>query len=414
MFPGLIGAIIIGGIALFTGAVAVSRLLYICEPNEVLIFSGKKSKPGYKLIHSGRKIRIPLFEEVDRLDLTNMVIDLSVSNAYSKGGIPLSIKGVANVKIGSHPPHINNGIERLMGMTRAQIAQIARENLEGNLRGVLATLTPEEVNTDRMKFAQELLDEAEQDMTRIGLVLDTLKIQSVTDDRGYLDSLGRRQSAELQMNSRIAEAENRAEARIKDAANNQTKAIAKVKAEMDVSRAEAERRILDAQTKGQAMIAEQRSQIGSAVAKAEANIDVQKARLEQVKRKLDADVIKPAQARRAELQAKATADAAKIVEEGKANAAALRELLATWRSAGDAARSVFMMQQFDTVFDSLLSTVQDIDIDKVTMIDASVSKVDENGSLPMRAASGTEQLKQTLGVDVPAMLTAMAATKAGS
>src|SRR5438270_918676 len=81
---------------------------------------------------------------------------------------------------------------------------VARETLEGNLRGVLATLTPEEVNTDREKFAQELLHEADHDLAKLGLELDTLRIQHISDDKGYLDSIGRRQTAELLKRSRIA------------------------------------------------------------------------------------------------------------------------------------------------------------------------------------------------------------------
>ncbi len=77
-------------------------------------------------------------------------------------------------------------------MTREQIMAVARETLEGNLRGVLSTLTPEEVNQDREKFAGELLHEADHDLARLGLELDTLKIQHVSDDKGYLDSIGRR------------------------------------------------------------------------------------------------------------------------------------------------------------------------------------------------------------------------------
>lgn len=73
-------------------------------------------------------------------------------------------------------------------------ARMAKETLEGNLRGVLATLTPEEVNADKIKFAQSLLTEAEDDRRHIGLELDTLKIHDVSDEVSYPDSIGRRQS----------------------------------------------------------------------------------------------------------------------------------------------------------------------------------------------------------------------------
>jgi flotillin len=401
--------IVLLGMGIVAGGITLSNLLEICEPNEVLVFSGSSGGKGYEVVHSGKKLRIPLFHRVDRLDVTNIVIDLNVSNAYSKGGIPLNIKGVANVKIASHQPLIANAVERFLGMSRDEVARVAKETLEGNLRGVLARLTPEQVNNDRRTFAEELSEEAEIDLSRMGLTLDTLKIQSVNDDKSYLDSIGRKQSAELIMNSRVAEAENRSEAAIRDADNQLKKAIAKIEAQKDIAKADAERRILDAKTRGEAMVAEEQSRIGAAVAKASASLDVQRARLEQVKRQLAADVIQPAQANKAELEAQAKGNAAKIIEDGKANVDALRALLETWQNAGDAARPIFMLQQFDAIMDSMMSTIQEIDIDKITIIDSKLESVDRQGSLPMKAASGAEQVKQTLGLDLPRMLQGLAA-----
>ncbi len=199
-------------VALLVLVIILRRMVYICPPNAVLIFSGGHHKLadgrtiGYRVVQGGRGIRIPLVEVVDRMDLTNMMIELKVGGAYSKGGIPLNVQGVANVKVSSKNDQLANAIERLLGMNRDQIMSIARETLEGNLRGVLSTLTPEEVNTDREKFAGELLHEADHDLARLGLELDTLKIQHVSDDKGYLSSIGRRQTAELFKRSRIAEA----------------------------------------------------------------------------------------------------------------------------------------------------------------------------------------------------------------
>jgi flotillin len=393
-------------------AIVMTNLIEICQPNEVLIFSGS-GKRGYQIVHSGRKIRIPLIHIVDRMDVTNMSIDINVTNAYSKDGIPLSVRGVANVKVGTRPPLINNAIERFLGMPREQIIQIAKETLEGNLRGVLATLTPEQVNEDRLTFAQSLLDEAEHDLRALGLELDTLKIQSVSDDKGYLDSIGRRQSAALMMNSRIAEAENLAKASVQDAENQLKKAIAKIDAQAKIAEADARRRIADAQTRGEAMVAEERARVAAAIAKAQADIEVQRARIEQVKRQLQADVIKPAHARKAELEHQARANVAATLEEGRANAEALRSLIQTWKEAGDAARPIFVLQQFDAIFNAMMSTIQQIKIDKITVIDQEIKDIDSHGSLPMRAASTSEQVKQTLGVDLPALLAGMAGTGKG-
>ena len=387
--------------------VAVTQLTEVCEPSEVLVFSGSRGK--YELLHSGRKMRNPLIHKIDRIDVTNMVIDLNVGNAYSKGGIPLTVRAVANVKIGSREPHIHNAVERFLGMSRKEIMEVAQETLEGNLRGVLAAMTPEEVNDDRITFAKNLTDEAEVDLEKLGLEMDTLNVQSVKDNQDYLDSIGRQQSASLLMKSRVAEAHNRAEASEEDAENQEKRAIAKVEAQMKIAQAEARRRIADAETRAEAMVAEERGQVGALVAKARANLDVQRARLEQVKRQQAADVIQPAQAKKAELEAQAKAKAAQFTEEGKANVIALQELINTWNAAGESARPVFLMQQFDTILDAMMSTVKDIDIGKVTVIDSDVDRIDRQGALPLKAASGSEQIKETLGMDIPKMLQGLAA-----
>ena len=159
----------VGGGALVLAVIAVAiilkRMIYICPPNEVLIFSGSHHKVdertiGYRVVQGGRGVRIPLIEVVDRMDLTNMVIELRVQGAYSKGGIPLNVQGVANVKISGESPALDNAIQRFLGKPRTRIMQIAKETLEGQLRGVLATLTPEQVNGEKDTFARELQKES--------------------------------------------------------------------------------------------------------------------------------------------------------------------------------------------------------------------------------------------------------------
>ena len=403
---------IMGGalaVAALVVIIIVTRLIYICPPNEVLIFSGTHRRVsdtddrvvGYRLVQGGRGIRIPLLEKVDRMNLTNMIIDLRVSGAYSKGGIPLNVQGVANVKVSSQTANLANAIERFLGRTREEIMGVARETLEGNLRGVLATLTPEEVNNDREKFARELLHEADHDLAKLGLELDTLKIQHVSDDKGYLDSLGRRQTAELIKKSRIAEAENQALSAERSATNLQNQEIARVEADIATVRAEAQRRIVEAQTRKDALIAEQKGAVLSQLAKATAAVEVQHARLAQVRYQLVADRIKPAEAKRSQMIEQARGTAAKLVEEGKATASAIRSLAKTWGEAGDDARQIFIAQKLTKLIGTMMSTVGEIQIDKVTMIDKELSGGD---NLAVRAAVTAEQLKHTTGVDLPALI----------
>lgn len=400
-------------VAIVVIAMIVSRIIYICPPNEVLIFSGGHRKipgqdkvVGYRAIQGGRGIRIPMIEVVDRMNLTNMIIELRVMGAYSKGGIPLNVQGVANVKISSKSAQLANAIERFLGYSREQIMAVARETLEGNLRGVLSTLTPEEVNQDREKFASELLHEADHDLAKLGLELDTLKVQSVSDDKGYLDSIGRRQTAELLKKSRISEAENHALANENAAANFQNQEIAKIDAQIATARADGARRVVEAQTRKGALVAESKGQVLALVAKANAEVDVQKARLAQVRFQLIADRVKPAEAKKAQMVAHARGVASKIVEEGKASAAAIRSLGETWGKAGDSARQIFVAQKLQRLVNTMMSTVGEIPIDKVTVIDRELAA---NGSnFAVKAAVTSEQLKQMLGVDVAAAVQRLA------
>lgn len=409
------GLLVIAGLAVglfIVLSMVVARLLYICQPNEVLIFSGGQHasgarRVGYHIVKGGRAMRVPLLERVDRMDLTNMPIEVQVRGAYSKGGIPLNIHGIANCKIAGEQPVLDNAIERFLGVDRGRIMAVAKETLEGNLRGVLATLTPEEVNEDKIKFAQSLLSEAEDDLRRIGLELDTLKIQDVSDEVGYLDSIGRKQSAEVQKKALIAEARAKAESAVRSASNRQETEISRVEAQLGTLRADNARRMADAQTKAIALVAEAQGQVASQVARAEAELDLQKARVEQVRRQLQADVLEPARAQKAAAEAAARGQAAQIVEQGRATASAMDQIAESWRQVGGNARNVFLMQKVDQLMRMVMYTVQDLKIEKLTVLGGIGGASDGNGlgggsDLTGRLIAASEQIKAVTGVDLTA------------
>jgi flotillin len=398
----LIGA---GILFVFVLLIVMIKLMYICQPNEVLIFSGARRRLadgrelGYQIIKGGRRVRRPMFEVVDRMDLTNMPIELAVTGAYSKGGIPLNVHGIANVKIAGEQPMLDNAIERFMGVERHRIMAVAKETLEGNLRGVLATLTPEEVNADKIKFAQSLLTEAEDDLRHIGLELDTLKIQDVSDDVNYLDSIGRKQSAEVQKNATIAEARNKADAAIQSAQNRQQTEVSQIDAQLGALRADMTRRITNAETMAVAVVAEARGDVAAKLARAKAELDVQKARVEQVRRQLQADVLEPARAQKTAAEAQAKGDAANIVEQGRATAAAMQEIATSWRRVGENARQVFLMQKVDQLMRIVMSTAGDLKVDRLTVLGGSGGGT-AGTDLAAKLIGLSEQLKAATGVDV--------------
>ncbi|MBK8252010.1 MAG: hypothetical protein IPK82_05010 [Polyangiaceae bacterium] len=106
-------AAVVVGFVVYT----LKNLLLVSNPSEVLILSGGTHQVegrtvGYRSIRGGRAVRIPLLERVDRMDLTNIPVEIAVRGAYSKGGIPLNVQGIAHVKLPGEEPRLANAVER--------------------------------------------------------------------------------------------------------------------------------------------------------------------------------------------------------------------------------------------------------------------------------------------------------------
>jgi len=177
-------------------------------------------------------------------------------------------------------------------------------------------------------------------------------------------------------------------------------------AQIATARAEGQRRIAEAQTRKGALIAESKGQVQALVAKASAEVNVQRARIAQVRFQLVADKVKPAEANKAKMIATARGVASKITEDGKATAIAIRSLGATWANAGDSARQIFVAQKLSRLVETMMSTVGEMPIDKLTVIDRELAA---NGSnFAVKAAITSEQLKQLLGIDLGATIQGLA------
>ena len=401
----IISAVIIAGIFTIFGIIRAN--LKICQPNEVLIFSGRRrrlsdgTEVGYRVIQGGRGFRIPLIEKVDRLRLNTIPIDLTVTNAYSKGGIPLTVRAIANVKVASNEAELANAVERLLGKNLSEISAIAKETLEGNLRGVLATLTPEEVNEDRLKFAKELLSEADNDLSALGLQLDTMKIQSVEDDAGYLDAIGRQQTAHI-----IAAAE------VEEAKKNELARLAEAKADKAIVEAQNEVRIIKAQLGAIAAAEEAKVAIAANVAEAKARQELAEEEIKLAVKRQRAQVVVKAEAERQAKEEIAKGNAARIIEDGQAEVEVLRQKLVLWKDAGADAERLFLIQMLPDILSQVVNTVDNLKIDKLTVVDSGqgtgVQSVFSQiaGSTPALL----ESLKASTGIDIAGLLSRAAAT----
>ncbi|MCZ7555159.1 MAG: SPFH domain-containing protein [Bacteroidia bacterium] len=421
------------GIAVFAIIVimiTISRLLLICHPNEVIILSGRKrrladgSMVGYRMIRGGRAIRVPLIERAARMSLETIPLDLSVYNAYSKGGIPLKVEAIANIKVDSNEPVFGNAVERFLGKKREEIHEIAKDTLEGNLRGVLATLTPEEVNEDRLKFASSLIEEADNDLKALGLQLDTLKIQNVSDDAGYLDSIGRRKTAEVLSQARTAEASRKSEAEQAEATAERLAEMAKADAKKDVesARIEAERNILvnkaraqqdietennllrikKAELEREAIIKEKEAEIAGEKARVMFEQDVEQQRIILQQKRLMADVIEPARANKEARELEAKGAAASIIENGMANLNVLNKMIETYKSAEGEGEKIFVLNMLPDIIEQLVQTVGHMKIDKISVVDNGSGRSVSGlvGQLPNAVISLNEIIENATGVNI--------------
>lgn len=401
----------------------VRQFMFICQPNEILVFSGRErtlpsgQKVGYRVIFGGRAYRWPFLEEVKRMDLQTMEVEVAARNAFCKGGIRLNADAIANVKISDDPRFVGNAIERFLGQDRDEIRAVAKNTLEGLLRSVLAGLTPEEVNEDRLKFAESLANEAEKDLNKLGLHLDTFNIHSVSDvkDSSYLAEIGRKAIAEVKKNAEVSEAICNREATEAEAQAKSRADVAGEQAETEVRTKSNELRKVKAELEAEARSAEAEADAARETSRARAEQELQRVRAELEGMRLEAEVVARADAERQASEFRARAEAAPIAARGKAMADALGMVRQAWVEAGEGAKPIFMIQQLDTILRNVVDRVEQIRVDKVSLLDRG-----DGSSLPAFVSSYPatvnavlRELNQITGIDVVGTVGAAQASSNG-
>jgi flotillin len=409
--PLLLGAAVALVILILIGI--VKSLVVICPPNRVAVISGRKRElsdgrqVGYRLLQGGRTLRVPLIERVQWMSLNTIPLEVAVTNAYSRGTIPLNVAGIANVKVSSREGLLENAAERFLGRSSAQIGQIAKETLEANLRGVLATLSPEEVNEDRLKFSHQLIDEADDDIKTLGLELDVLKIQNVTDDVGYLTSVGRQLTAKVVRDARVVEAERRAEAEQAEATGRQVGQIATIEADKAIVVQQNALRVRTAELEAVSNAREEEALVAGEVAKVVASQELEGQRIKLEKRRVEAAVVVPARAELEAQQLQAQAEAASIIEDGRAQVEVFKLLTDQYQAAGEDGHHVLVLNMLPDLVDKIVATVQGVNIDRVAVVDANNNRGSDGGGipslvsqLPAALVALTEQIEAATGVDI--------------
>lgn len=414
----LIGVGVVAGVILVAAVVAVATvkaLIVIVPPNRAAVITGRErvaedgQTVGYRSVSGGRTLRIPIIETVQWVSLETFPIEISVKNAFSKGNIPLNVEAIANVKIASEPrTTFNNAVERLLGKTEDEIQSMAKDTLMGNLRGVLATLTPEEVNEDRLGFAKALAEDAGEDLAALGFHLDVLKIQNVSDERGYLEAIGRRKAAEAVRDAEIAEANAEADTREAQAEARRRAEVREAETAVSVAEARNALRVRQAMLDEEGEIAERTARVKAEQAEVEAQRELEQKRVSREQERLRADVVEPALAAREAAKAAAEAEAAPILERGKAQVEVLRMLYAEVQQGGDQAFAVFMAEKLPELLATAVEAVKGTEIDRLVVLDGGDGNGVANASNQrVRGALATiEALASSLGLDLEEVLRA--------
>lgn len=350
-------------IAVIVGAIfvlAVFLVVYSSRykkvgPNEVLVISGRRHRAtdpvtgettvrSYRVVKGGGAFIWPVLERVDDLSLEIMTIDVITPKVYTIAGVPITVDGVAQVKIRGDDVSIATAGEQFLSKTQDEIRNVALQTLEGHLRAILGTLTVEEVYKDRDAFAQKVQEVAAGDLANMGLSIISFTIKDIRDDQGYLDALGKARTAEVKRDAEIGEAIASRDATIAAANARQQGETAKYEAETRIAQAEKEYAVQKARY--DAEVNRERAEAELAY-KLQQNITNQKVRAEEVQievverqkrieveqqevlrreRELEATVRKPAEAEQFRIETLARAKKFQTETEAEGQSAAARTI----------------------------------------------------------------------------------------
>ncbi len=324
-------------------------------PNEVLIISGRRTevtdsatgqraRRSFRVVRGGGTFIWPVVERVDNLSLELMTIEVVTTNVYTSLGVPVTVDGVAQVKIGTDDVSIVTAAEQFLSKNVQEIQNVALQTLEGHLRAILGTLTVEEIYRDRDKFAQRVQEVSALDMKNMGLTIVSFTIKNIHDQQGYLDALGQARIAEVKRDAAIGQANAQRDAAIQEAHARQEGETAKFEAETKIAeaqknysvqkaaydvevnrkKAEAELAYTLQQNISNQKVKEEEVQI--AIVEKRKQIEVQQQEVLRRERELEATVRKPVEAEQYRIRTLAEAKKFQTETEAEGQSAATRNL----------------------------------------------------------------------------------------
>ena len=180
-----------------------------CPADKILVIygSGSGSKKSATCIHGGGKFVWPVVQDYAYMSLTPIGIDANLTNALSRQNIRVDVPCRFTVGISTDPEYMNAAAERLLGQTAQQIQEMARDILFGQLRLVIATMSIEELNSDRDKFLEAITANVEVELKKVGLKLINVNVTDIKDESGYIEALGQEAAAKAINEAKVRVAE---------------------------------------------------------------------------------------------------------------------------------------------------------------------------------------------------------------
>jgi len=199
--------ILVAAVVLFVTISALVARYKRCPSDKILVIYGRTGGSSAKCVHGGGAFIWPVIQDFAFLDLKPLSIEANLTNALSRQNIRVDVPCRFTIAISTEADSMNTAAERLLGLSSEQIQELAKDILFGQLRLVIATMTIEEINSDRDKFLDNISKNVDSELKKIGLKLINVNVTDIKDESGYIEALGKEAAAKAINEAKISVAE---------------------------------------------------------------------------------------------------------------------------------------------------------------------------------------------------------------
>ena len=272
-----------------------------CPSDQIMVVFGKTGgHRASRCIHGGAKFIWPIIQDYGFLSLRPVQLEVNLQNALCLQNIRINVPSVFTVGISTDETLMSNAANRLLGLNQQSIADLAKDIILGQLRLVIASMTIEQINSDRETFLHNVEDNVATELQKIGLQLLNVNVTDISDESGYIDAIGKRAAAEAINRARVDVAEEERKGGIGEAEARKAQRIAVSQAEAQAQSGEAE---ADKERRVAVKQAEAQAQSGEAEADKQRRIAVKQAEAQAQSGEAEADKQRRIAVKQAEAQA---------------------------------------------------------------------------------------------------------------